>query len=77
VTALGADLIVSFRDADEPRPLAARLIASAHRHARGWTVNVPHNGRYECLTFDAAAQAVANTTGKHHLLIIWTVREGI
>ncbi len=65
------DLVVSFRDANEPRALAARLIASAHRHPRGWTVHVPDGDRFECLTFDAAALTVARQTGVPNLLIVW------
>jgi hypothetical protein len=65
------DVVVSFRDAAEPRALAARLIASAHRHPRGWTVHIADGTRIEALTFDAVADAVAAATGVRNLLIIW------
>jgi hypothetical protein len=67
-----SDLVVSFRDADQPRPLAARLIAVAHRHPSGWTVNVPDGTIIDSVTFDAAADAVITATGVRHLLIVWT-----
>jgi hypothetical protein len=65
------DVTVLFRDAAEARPLAARLVAVAHRHSRGWTLNLGAAGQFECLTFDAVASAVAKATGVHKLLIIW------
>ena len=66
-----SDGTVLFRDAAEPRPLAARLVAVAHRHSRGWTLNLGAAGQFDCLTFDAVASAVAKATGVHKLLIIW------
>ncbi len=63
--------VVSFRDADEPRALAARLIASAYRHPRGWTVNISHGDRLECQSFEAVTQTVARRTNVPNLLIVW------
>jgi hypothetical protein len=63
---------VSFRDADEPRPLAARLIAVAHRHTRGWTVTTADGHRVEAATFDSAAGVVMAATGVERLLLVWT-----
>ncbi len=74
MTVPAPDLVVSFRDANEPRALAARLIASAHRHPRGWTVQTTDGTRIEALTFDAVADAVATATGVRALLIIWPNR---
>lgn len=68
-------LTVSVRDASEPRALAARLIAAAHRHAQGWTVDLAEGGRVECLTFDAVPDAVTCVTGVGKLLIIWPGRD--
>ena len=65
-----SDLAVSFRDASQPRALAARMIAVAHRHPRGWTLSLAEGGRFECLTFDAAADAVTRATGVSTLLIV-------
>ncbi len=66
--------MVTFRDADEPRALAARLIAVAHRHTCGWTVNTSDGSRIEVLSFDAAADAVTAATGVRHLLILWSTQ---
>ncbi|OJF13667.1 hypothetical protein BG844_13930 [Couchioplanes caeruleus subsp. caeruleus] len=41
MTGIGADAIVTFRDADEPRPLASRLVATAHRHPRDGRCTFP------------------------------------
>jgi hypothetical protein len=68
------DLVVSFRDLDEPRPLSARLIAVAHRHGRGWTAHVPDDGSTEHVTFDAVVDVVIRKTGVPHLLIVWSGR---
>jgi hypothetical protein len=69
-------VVVSFRDADEPRALASRMIAVAHRHPRGWTVNTSDGSRIESVTFDAAADAVTALTGVRHLLIVWPGETG-
>jgi len=74
MTVPAADLVVSFRDLGEPRPLAARLIATAHRHPHGWTVHTTDGTRLESLTFDAAAEGVASVTGCCRLLIVWPGR---
>ncbi|GID27356.1 hypothetical protein [Paractinoplanes brasiliensis] len=67
-----ADLAVSFRDRDVPRPLATRPIAVAHRHQRGWTVLVTADrSEIYALTFDAVPSAVRAVTGVRNLLIIW------
>ena len=73
-TVPAADLVVSFRDLDQPRPLASRLIASAHRHPLGWTANVPGVGSSEHVTFDAVVRTVAGATGVARLLIVWPER---
>jgi hypothetical protein len=65
-------VVVSFRDADEPRALASRLVATATRHPRGWSLDIPHLGATEHLTFDATALTVARRTGINRLLIVWT-----
>jgi hypothetical protein len=65
-------LVVSFRDAGEPRALANRFVAVARRHARGWTVDLSEGGRYETVTFDTAAEIVTRETRVRHLLIMWT-----
>jgi len=57
MTVLTAGPVVSFRDADQPRPLAARLIAVAHRHPCGWTVNTADGSRIEALTFESVTDA--------------------
>jgi hypothetical protein len=75
MTVLTAGPVVSFRDADQPRPLAARLIAVAHRHPCGWTVNTADGSRIEALTFESVTDAVTAATGVRHLLIIWTSRD--
>jgi hypothetical protein len=67
--------VVSFRDADEPRPLAARLIAAARQHGRGWSVNISPGRSIECATFDGAVEAVTNASGVHRLLILWTLTD--
>ena len=67
-------LVVSFRDADEPRALTSRFIAVAHRHPRGWSLSIPDAGMSEHVTFDGAAHTVTAKTGVTHLLIIWTNR---
>jgi hypothetical protein len=64
-------VLVSFRDADEPRALASRLIATATRHPRGWSLEIPGVGATEHVTFDATALAVARRTGITRLLIVW------
>jgi hypothetical protein len=66
-----APTVVSFRDADEPRALAARFIALATRHPRGWRVNLADGSVVHTVTFDAAADAVITDTGVHRLLIHW------
>jgi hypothetical protein len=43
-------VVVSFRDADEPRALASRLVATATRHPRGWSLDIPDVGATEHLT---------------------------
>jgi hypothetical protein len=64
-------VLVSFRDADEPRALASRLVATATRHPRGWSLDIPDVGATDHLTFDAAALTVARRTGITRLLIVW------
>jgi hypothetical protein len=77
MTAFTPGPAVSFRDADLPRALAARMIAVAHRHPRGWTVATADGSRIEALTFEAVTDAVSATTGVRHLLIIWTDRDAV
>jgi hypothetical protein len=74
MTVPSADLVVSFRDAAQPRALASRLIASAHRHPLGWTAHIPGVGSTEHVTLDAAAKRVARATGVACLLIVWPER---
>lgn len=62
---------VSFRDAGEPRALAARFIAVAIRHPRGWRVDLSDGSVLHTVTFDAAADAVIAATGVRRLLIHW------
>lgn len=66
-----SDKAVSFRDRDEPRALATRPVAVAHRHARGWTVDTADGSRIYTLTFDSVPGAVSAATGVRNLLIIW------
>jgi hypothetical protein len=68
-------IVVSFRDAAEPRALAARLVATATRHAYGWSLHLPGVGTTEHVTFDAAALTVARTTGVRKMLIVWSTGE--
>jgi hypothetical protein len=75
VTSPRADVTATFRDANQPRPLAARLIAAAHRHPRGWTLSLAAGGRCEFMTFDAVADAVTQATGVSKLLIVWPGRD--
>jgi len=71
-TLSGPDSLVSFRDADEPRALASRFIAVAHRRCQGWTATLTGDGStVESITFEAAASAVISATGVRHLLIVW------
>jgi hypothetical protein len=72
LTARPGPLLVSFRDANEPRALAARLIAVAHQHARGWSVSIPGSRETEHVTFEAAACTVIRSTGITRLLIVWS-----
>src|SRR3954453_17097398 len=69
-------VVVTFRDADERRALASRMIAVAHRHPRGWTVNTSDGSRAESVTFDAAADAVTAITGVRRLLVVWPGETG-
>lgn len=71
-----SELAVSFRDRDQPRALATRPVAVAHRHPRGWTVHTVDGSRIEAVTFDAVADAVAAATGVRSLLIIWPGMSG-
>ena len=64
-------VVASFRDADQPRPLATRFVALAECHARGWSLRIPNVGETEHLTFDAAAMTVARVTGIRRLLVVW------
>jgi hypothetical protein len=68
-------LVVSFRDARQPRASAGPLVASAVRHPRGWSLFVPGIGTTEHLTFDAAALTVTRMTGVTSLLIVWSGRD--
>ena len=68
-----ADAIVSFRDADEPRPLSGRLVATAHRHPDGWSLLIPEGDvRSGHSTIDAVVAAVIKATGIRHVLMVWT-----
>jgi hypothetical protein len=70
-------VLVSFRDANEPRALAARLLASALQHPRGWTLSIPEvNGAVEAATFEGVVSALSARTGVYRLLIVWAEREG-
>lgn len=70
-----APAVVSFRDADEPAPLAGRIVAAASSHPRGWSLLIPDVGATEHTTLDAAAYTVIERTGLNHLLMVWTTRE--
>ena len=71
-----ADLVVSFRDAGQPRALASRMIAVAHRHPRGWSVNITAtNATRECPTFDGVPAVVTQATSVRNLLIHWPERD--
>jgi hypothetical protein len=74
VPGIPADFAVSFRDRDEPRALATRPVAVAHRHPRGWTVRTADGSRIETVTFDALPDAVMASTGVRNLIIIWPGR---
>ncbi|MCY1141717.1 hypothetical protein OWR29_27280 [Actinoplanes sp. Pm04-4] len=68
---------MSFRDRDEPRALATRPIAVAHRHPAGWTVHAMDGSRIEALSFDAVPGAVSAATGIRNLLIVWPGRDAL
>ncbi|MET8147484.1 hypothetical protein ACIBSW_05730 [Actinoplanes sp. NPDC049668] len=70
------DLAVSFRDGDAPRALADRPLAFAHRHTRGWTLNLAGAGPTEHPTFDAVADTVVRATRVRRLLIVWPGLDG-
>jgi len=73
MTGAPADAVVTFRDADEPRPLAGRLVAIAHRYPDGWSLYIPHAAvrtRHE--TVDEAVAALARSAGVRHVLMLWT-----
>jgi hypothetical protein len=72
VTPAGArQTLVTFRS-EEPRALAQRFIATARRHARGWTVTIEDEpGSVQALTFEGAVSAVMARTGLTTLLIRW------
>ncbi|MFI7599548.1 hypothetical protein [Actinoplanes sp. NPDC049681] len=68
-----ADAVVTLRDADEPRPLAGRLVGTAHRYPDGWSFFIPHadvRTRHE--TVDDAVAAFARSAGVRHVLMLWT-----
>ena len=65
-------VMVTFRDPEEPRPLAARLIAVASQHPRGWSVSTPEGGEVQAATFEGCVSAVQARTGLRRLLIVWT-----
>jgi hypothetical protein len=70
---LRVEAVVTFRDADEPRPLSSRLVATAHRHADGWSLHVPDLGlRTGHATMDEAVAAVRKVTGIRHVVMTWT-----
>ncbi|GAB1689237.1 hypothetical protein [Krasilnikovia sp. M28-CT-15] len=69
-------LVVTFRDADEPRPLAARFVGTALWDGQGWRLAVSGEDLAEYRTFDAAAAAVRQATGIRRLLIVWFAAEG-
>jgi len=69
-------VVASFRDGDQPRPLASRFVALAESHADGWSLRIPDVGETEHLTFDAAAMTVARVTGIRRLLVVWLDRAG-
>ena len=68
--------VVSFRNADLPRPLTARLIGAAHpdREQGHWLVTLYDGGVVTATSFEAAVNAVQIASGVHHLLITWTTR---
>ncbi len=67
-----AQVVVTFRDYDQPRALASRFIAVAHRHARGWSLSLAEGaGRWELITFDSVVEHVIVATGTRRLLIVW------
>ena len=67
-------VVVSFRDGDQPRPMASRFVAVAESHDDGWSLRIPDVGETEHLTFDAAALTVARVTGIRRLLVVWLDR---
>lgn len=75
MTVPAAGPVVSFRDADQPRAMAAGLIAVAHRHPLGWSVNTADGSHIEAVTFESMTDAVTAVTGVRHLLIVWTGRD--
>jgi hypothetical protein len=67
------DAIVTFRDANEPRPLGGRLVATAHRHPDGWSLYIPAADlRTGHPSVDDAVDTITRTTGIRHVLMIWT-----
>jgi hypothetical protein len=72
-----ARALASFRDANEPRALASRLVATAAQHPRGWTLSLPGGqGSVEAATFEGAVSALVARTGLTRLLIVWAVGGG-
>jgi hypothetical protein len=52
--------------------MAARLIATAQSHGRGWTLSMPNgSGSVQAATFEAVVAALQARTGTTRLLIIW------
>jgi hypothetical protein len=73
MTVTRPDAILTFRDADEPRALCGRLVATAHRHPDGWSLHIPDKGiSMGHATIDDAVTAVAEATGIHRILMVWT-----
>ena len=70
--------VVSFRNADLPRPLAARLIGAAHPdEERGhWLVTLYDGNVVAATSFEAAVRAVQSASGVRRLLIVWTDSSG-
>ncbi|GGQ54642.1 hypothetical protein [Couchioplanes azureus] len=64
---------MTFRDADEPRPLCSRLVAVAHRHPDGWSLFIAAiEVRAGHAPVDDAVAAVASSTGIRRVPMVWT-----
>ncbi|GAB1690184.1 hypothetical protein KRM28CT15_19870 [Krasilnikovia sp. M28-CT-15] len=67
--------IVTFRNADEPRALAGRLIATAHRHRDGWLLHMPDVGTADHPSIEDAVAAVSHATGMTRILMVLTTAD--